>query len=323
MLVAAGAASATTAATTATALRPAIVSRTRRALGVASGPGRGANLGASFGHSCATGFGGQCRFRFGLRFIELGFVFRFFVHFVGRRDVYFFRGNRFPGKRYSVTRRRGFRGGCDFLRRLFMCVFVLTGRVGFFFEFLEGGIFFQFLDVVSKIRFFLFDLFFFDCTWGSSGRRRFRMLGGDGQAAVGFVAAFFVVLFCRFTAEYCSHVHLVQALLFAVPGARCIVTRSFVRLCSHFVDLRQCFRRSRQDRSGSSSTSEDRLVVGENLRERRSWTFEDRPFTYWRRPGLGQPLILGDGFSGQNDGLISRRRAVFGTLGPFRSRGPF
>jgi len=32
---------------------------------------------------CAAGFGSQCRFRFGLGFVELSFVFRFFVHLIG------------------------------------------------------------------------------------------------------------------------------------------------------------------------------------------------------------------------------------------------
>src|ERR1700693_4049395 len=69
LLVAAGAAS-TTATTATAALRPAIVSRTRRALGVASGPSWRTNFGAGFRHSRATGFGGQGRFRFRLGLVE-------------------------------------------------------------------------------------------------------------------------------------------------------------------------------------------------------------------------------------------------------------
>ena len=97
-------AASTTAAASAAALGPAIVSRTRRALGIASGACRGAHFGASFGHSRASGFGGQNCFRFRLGFVQFGFVFRFFVNFVRRRYIDFFRGNRFRGKRYGVRR---------------------------------------------------------------------------------------------------------------------------------------------------------------------------------------------------------------------------
>ena len=101
LFVAAGAAS-TTAAAAAAALGPAIVSRTRRALGVASGACRGANFGAGFGHSHASGFGGQDGFRFRLGLVQFGFVFGFFVNFVRRRDIHFFGRNRFRGKGHGI-----------------------------------------------------------------------------------------------------------------------------------------------------------------------------------------------------------------------------
>src|SRR6185369_9771370 len=50
LFIAAGAAS-TTATASAATLGPAIVSRTRRTLGIARRPGGGAHFGASFGHS--------------------------------------------------------------------------------------------------------------------------------------------------------------------------------------------------------------------------------------------------------------------------------
>ena len=37
---------------------------------------------------------------------------------------------------------------------------MLSGGVSFFFEFLEGRIFFEFFDVVGQVGFFFFDLFF-------------------------------------------------------------------------------------------------------------------------------------------------------------------
>src|ERR1700694_530970 len=46
-------------------------------------PPRRSIFGGGFRHSCASGFGSQGCFRFGLSFIELGFVFRFFVNFIG------------------------------------------------------------------------------------------------------------------------------------------------------------------------------------------------------------------------------------------------
>ena len=101
LFVAAGAASTATAATAAT-LGPAIVSRTRRALGIASGARRSANFGAGFGHSRASGFGGQNCFCFRLGFVQFGFVFGFFVNFVGRCYIDLFRGNRFRGKGHGV-----------------------------------------------------------------------------------------------------------------------------------------------------------------------------------------------------------------------------
>src|SRR5207244_6991704 len=54
LLITPGPATSTTATTAATALRPAIVSRTRRALRIPSGSGRGANFSPRFGHSNST-----------------------------------------------------------------------------------------------------------------------------------------------------------------------------------------------------------------------------------------------------------------------------
>ena len=90
--------------------------------------------------------------------------------------------------------------------------------MGFLFEFLEGSIFFKFLDVVGQVGFFLFDLFLFNRTGGRSGRGLFGMLG-DYYELSSESSAFVIVLFCGFTAEHRRHIHLVQALLFAVPGA--------------------------------------------------------------------------------------------------------
>ena len=42
------------------------------------------------------------RFRFGLGFVKLGFVFGFFINFVRRRDIHFFGGNRSPGKGHGI-----------------------------------------------------------------------------------------------------------------------------------------------------------------------------------------------------------------------------
>jgi len=102
LLVTARAAS--TAAASAAALGPAIVSRTRGALGIASGACRSAHFGASFGHSRAAGFGGQDCFRFRLGLVQFGFVFGFFVHFIRRRYIDLFRRNRFRGEGYCVRR---------------------------------------------------------------------------------------------------------------------------------------------------------------------------------------------------------------------------
>ena len=97
---------------------------------------------------------------------------------------------------------------------------VLTRSVSFLFEFLEGCIFLEFLDVVSQVRFFLFDLFFFDRA-RSLHRRLVRMLGHDYELVIWIhrQSVVLVFLFRCFAAEHCSHIHLVQALLFAVPVA--------------------------------------------------------------------------------------------------------
>ncbi len=94
---------------------------------------------------------------------------------------------------------------------------MFTGGVGFLFEFFESGIFLEVLDVVGQVGFLLFDFFFFDLARGRSGLT--GTLGHDRQIAVGSVVVGFVVCVRRFTAEHRGHVHLVQALLFAVPVA--------------------------------------------------------------------------------------------------------
>ena len=67
------------------------------------------------------------------------------------------------------------------MRRMLVLVIVLTGGVGFFFEFLEGRIFFEFFDVVSQVGFFLFDLFFLDCACGRDGRGLIEVFGRDHE----------------------------------------------------------------------------------------------------------------------------------------------
>ncbi len=98
---------------------------------------------------------------------------------------------------------------------------MLSGSVSLLFEFLEGGIFLEVLDVVGQVRFFLFDLFFFD-----RARSRHRRSWSECSATItslssdssaGFLIV--VIVFRRFAAEHRCHVHLVQALLFAVPVA--------------------------------------------------------------------------------------------------------
>ena len=60
---------------------------------------------------------------------------------------------------------------------------MLSRGVGFLFELLEGSIFFEVLDVVSQVRFFFFDLFFFDRARGLH-RRLVRMLGHDYELVI-------------------------------------------------------------------------------------------------------------------------------------------
>ena len=81
--------SAPTAAAAASAtLRPAIVSRTRRALGVTSRARRSPNFSPRFRHSNSACFRSQSGFRFRLGLVEFsfGFVF-FFVDFFGGGDI--------------------------------------------------------------------------------------------------------------------------------------------------------------------------------------------------------------------------------------------
>ena len=91
--------------------------------------------------------------------------------------------------------------------------------MGLFFEFLEGRVFFELFDVVGQVGFFLFDFFFFHGS--GSVRRRGQMLGSYDQLIAGFVGSLLSssVPSC-FAAEDRRHIHLVQAFLFAVPGAR-------------------------------------------------------------------------------------------------------
>ncbi len=124
----------------------------------------------------AAGFGGERGFRLGLGFIELGFNFGFFVDFFRRRYVNFFRGNRLGRKGYSVDRCNLGRG-CDVLRGVMVFISDLfSGCVGLFFKLLEGCILLEVLDVMSQIRFFLFDLFFLDRPRQCNGCGGFGML---------------------------------------------------------------------------------------------------------------------------------------------------
>ena len=60
---------------------------------------------------------------------------------------------------------------------------MLSGSVSLLFEFLEGSIFLEVLDVVGQVGFFLFDLFFFHRA-RSRGGRSFGMLGNDYELVV-------------------------------------------------------------------------------------------------------------------------------------------
>ncbi len=167
---------ASTAATASATLRPAIVSRTRRPLGIASRARRSADLGPSLGHSGSAGFGGKRGFRLGLGFIELGFDFGFFVDFFRRSYVNFFRGNRLGRKGHSIDRCNLGRG-CNVLRGVMVLISDLfSGGVGLFLKLLEGCILLEVLDVMSQIRLFFFDLFFLDRSGKSNGRGGARML---------------------------------------------------------------------------------------------------------------------------------------------------
>ena len=134
---------------------------------------------------------------------------------------------------------------------MFMIVIVLTGGVGFFFEFLECRIFFKFFDVVSQVGFFLLDLFFLDCACCRDGRGLIEVFGRDHELITGFVRSLvFTFIFThigRFAAKYRRDVHLVKALLFAVPCAGFFFSRRLV--------LRQQVLRGPE--SEASTTTED------------------------------------------------------------------
>ena len=201
---------------------------------------------------------------------------------------------------------------------------VFAGCMGFFFKFLEGRILLEFFHVVSQIRFFLFDLFFFqgsgECDWS-----RLRcMLGSNCPIAIHVpivdVVAF-VLFFCSFfrglATEHRCHIHLLQALMFAVPVGRLGIGCRFVDF-RWFIDVAP----------GLSLTGlrKQRLVRGENLRDGRRGLllpWNGRRATGGRGPRLRHTLIFGDGFSRQNNGLISRRRPVIRAFGAFRPPLPF
>ena len=60
---------------------------------------------------------------------------------------------------------------------------MLSGGVSLLFEFLEGCIFFEVLDVVGQVGFFLFDLFFLNRARRRSGRS-FGRPGNDCELVV-------------------------------------------------------------------------------------------------------------------------------------------
>ena len=156
----------TTTAAPATTLRTAIVTRTWRALRVASRARRSSHFSPSLRHSNSAGFRGQSRFRLCLGLIEFGFVFRFFVDFFRRRYINFFRRNcvrrkTAPGPRRQLPPRRRFPAPDARI--------VLTGCVRLFFEFLESCILFEIFDVVCQVGFFFFDLFFFQVPAADEG----------------------------------------------------------------------------------------------------------------------------------------------------------
>src|ERR1700690_2745393 len=76
----------------------------------------------------------------------------------------------------------------------------LAGFVGFLFQFFEGGVLFELLDVVGQIRLFLFDLFFFQSFGG--GRRSFQMILDGGGPSFCRTAVSPDRLLSGFPAEY-------------------------------------------------------------------------------------------------------------------------
>ena len=176
------------------------------ALGVGCGRRWRPNFDAGVNRSALDAFCGHQGLGFGLGLFEFGLFFGYVVHLFGFCNLHRFPGNRVGGKCHGRFDRRFARGG-DFghPRRM-----KLIRRVRLFFHFFKCRVFFQFVDVGRNVRFLFFDFFLFH---GAGGDVH------DHRRQLGFCLLLFIGLFFGDPAsENRRHIHLVKALLFAVPG---------------------------------------------------------------------------------------------------------
>ena len=277
---------------------------------VACGTCRGTHFSPSFQICISLSLGVQQGFGFGLRFLDLQFAVFFLAFLAG----WLFRLVWECLKRSHLLELPTRRGD---LRRYRLAI-VFSGT-SLFFQFFKSVIFFELLGIIRQVGFLFFNLFFGNSSRRTHiGGRQVPARAGNGVARSrvllfdNLLFGFRVARLRGIPAKDRSHIHAFQAFLLTLI---CVLLRLLL-LWFHcqmwIVLLVQRF---------GLVLGKQRLIFGKTSCDPGRYIgMLSRTGTPTSRPGrLLQTLVFGNGLARENDGLVSRRWAVFRTSALMRA----